>query len=130
VGINSTAPLAEGQFAIPHERRRDRRQRARHLARLDVRVSAWTARWRDHFLLMASLRVWDFRVNALIPYRRGRNNALMLGWGSSMLLVIGCRWVFALRDAVLNRIVRSRSSKKPSQALSSPEKSLRPPSCN
>ena len=51
------------------------------LARLDVRVAAWTARWRDHFLLMTSLGVWDFRVNALISDRRGRNHALMLGWG-------------------------------------------------
>ena len=51
------------------------------LARLDVRVAPWGARWRDHFLLMTGLGVWDFRVNALISDRRGRNHALMLGWG-------------------------------------------------
>jgi hypothetical protein len=55
---------------------------------------------------MASLRVWDFRVNALIPYRRGRNHALMLGWGRGPLLLVGSGWVFALRDGLLNRIVR------------------------
>src|SRR6476660_4485045 len=76
-----------------------------HLARLDVRVSAWTARWRDHFLLMASLRVRDFRVNALIPYRRGRNHAFMLGWGRGPLLLVGSGWVVALRDGLLNHIV-------------------------
>ena len=85
----------------------------RHLARLDVRVSAWTARGRDYFLLMTSLRVRDFCVNALISDRRGSNHALMFGWGRSTLLLIGCRWVFPLRDALLNRIVRitGRSSK-------------------
>src|SRR4029078_6546035 len=95
------------------KRRRDRRLRARHLARLDVRVSAWTARWRDHFLLMASLRVWDFRVNALIPYRRGRNHAFMLGWGRGPLFLVGSGWVVALRDCLLNHIVpiTARSSK-------------------
>jgi hypothetical protein len=69
------------------------------LARLDVRVSAWTARGRDYFLLMTSLRVRDFRVNALISDRRGSNHALMLGWGSSTLLLIGCGWVFAGRSS-------------------------------
>jgi hypothetical protein len=54
---------------------------------------------------MTSLRVRDFRVNALISHRRGRNYPLVLGWGSSPLLLIGCQWVFALRDALLNRIV-------------------------
>jgi hypothetical protein len=78
----------------------------RHLTRLDVRVSAWTSRRRDYFLLMTSLRVGDFRVNALISDRRESNHALMLGWRSSALLLIGSRWVFALRDALLNRIVR------------------------
>jgi hypothetical protein len=34
----------------------------------------------------------------LISDRRGSNHALMLGWGRSTLLLIGCRWVFALRD--------------------------------
>jgi hypothetical protein len=55
---------------------------------------------------MASLRVGDSRVNALIPYRRGRNHALMLGWGRGPLLLVGSGWVFALRDGLLNRIVR------------------------
>ena len=76
------------------------------LARLDVRVSAWTARWRDYFLLMTSLRVWDFSVDALISHRRGRDHALMLGWWRGPLLLVGSRWVFALRDGLLNRIVR------------------------
>ena len=49
---------------------------ALRLARLDVWVSARTAGWRDYFLLMASLRVRDFRVNALISDRRGRNHTL------------------------------------------------------
>ena len=78
----------------------------RHLARLNVWVSAWTARRRDHFLLMTSLRVWDFRVNALISDWRGRNHALMLGWGCGPLLVIGSGWVLALRDGLLDRILR------------------------
>ena len=51
------------------------------LARLDLRVSAWTAGWRDHFLLITRLRVRHFHVNALISDRRGNNHALMLGWG-------------------------------------------------
>ena len=76
------------------------------LARLDVRVAPWAARWRDHFLLMTGLGVWDFRVNALISDRRGRNHALMLGWGRGPLPLVGSRWVFALRDGLLNRIVR------------------------
>ena len=82
------------------------------LARLDVRVAAWTARWRDYFLLMTSLGVWDFRVDALISDRRGRDHALMLGWGCGPLLLVGSGWVFALRDGLLNRIVRitARSS--------------------
>ena len=71
-------------------------------AGLDVR-----GRRGDHFLLVASLRVWDFRVNALIPHRRGRNHALMLGWWCGPLLVIGSGWVLALRDGLLNRIVRA-----------------------
>ena len=58
------------------------RPRISGLARLDVRVSAWTARWRDHFLLMASLRVRDFRVNALISDRRGRNQPLCSAGGA------------------------------------------------
>jgi hypothetical protein len=82
-------------------------QRVKFLARLDVRVSAWTARGRDYFLLMPSLGIWDFRVNALIPHWRGRNHALMLGWGCGPLLVIGSGWVLALRDGLLNRIVRA-----------------------
>ena len=53
---------------------------------------------------MTSLKVRDFRVNALISHRRGSNHALMLGGESSTLLLIGCRWVFALRDALVNRI--------------------------
>ena len=44
----------------------------RHLAGLDIGVSPWGARWRDHFLLMTSFWVWDFRVDALISDRRGR----------------------------------------------------------
>ena len=76
------------------------------LARLDVRVSAWTARWRDHFLIVANLRVRGFRVDALISDRRGRNHALMLGWGRGPLLLVGSGWVFALRNGLLNRIVR------------------------
>jgi hypothetical protein len=78
-----------------------------HLARLDVRIAAWTARWRDYFLLMTSLRVRNLRVNALIPHRRGRNDALMLGWGCGPLLLIGSGWILALRDGLLNRIVRT-----------------------
>jgi|SoiMethySBSTD1v2_1073268.scaffolds.fasta_scaffold142819_3 hypothetical protein len=54
----------------------------------------------DHFLLMTRLGVWDFGVNALIPHRRGRNHALMLGWGCGPLLVIGSGWVLALRDGL------------------------------
>ena len=76
------------------------------LSRLDVWVSAWTARWRDYFLLMTSLGVWDFRVNALIPEPEGEESRLMLGWWRGPLLLIGSRWVFALRDGLLNRIVR------------------------
>ena len=52
------------------------------LARLDVRVAPWAARWRDHFLLMTGLGVWDFRVNALISDRRGRNHALCSAVGA------------------------------------------------
>jgi hypothetical protein len=81
--------------------------RGRHLAGLDVRVSAWAARWRDHFLLMASLGIWDLGVNALIPHRRGRNHPLMFGWGCGPLLLVGSGWVVALRDGLLNRIVRT-----------------------
>ena len=83
------------------------------LARLDVRIAAWTARWRDYFLLMTSLGVWDFRVDALISDRRGRDHPLMLGWGRGPLLLVGSGWVFALRDSLLNRIVRitARSGK-------------------
>ena len=68
---------------------------------------------RDYFLLMTSLRVRNFRVNALISDRRGRDHALMLGWGRGPLLLVGSRRVFALRDGLLNRIVRitARSSK-------------------
>jgi hypothetical protein len=77
------------------------------LARLDVRVFAWTAGWRDYFLFMTCLRVWDFRVNAPISDRRGSNYALMLGWGRGSLLLVGSGWVFALRDGLLNRIVRT-----------------------
>ena len=62
---------------------------------------------------MTSLRVRDFRVNALISDRRGSNHALVLGWRRKRLLIIACRWISALRDALLNRIVRitGRSSK-------------------
>ena len=49
---------------------------------LDVRVFAWTSRWRDDLLLMTRLRVWDCRVNAPISDRRGRDHALMCGWGA------------------------------------------------
>ena len=31
----------------------------------------------------------------------------MLGWGCGPLLVIGSGWVLALRDGLLNRIVRT-----------------------
>jgi hypothetical protein len=72
------------------------------LAGLDVRVGRG-----DHLLLMTSLGVWDFSVNALIPHRRGRNHALMFGWGCGPLLLIGTGWVLALRDGLLNRIVRT-----------------------
>jgi hypothetical protein len=54
---------------------------------------------------MTGFWVWDFSVDALISDRRGRDHALMLGWCSPLLL-IGSRWVFALRDGLLNRIVR------------------------
>ena len=74
------------------------------LARLDVRVSAWTAGWRDHFLLMTRHRVWDFRVNAPISDRRGSNYALMLGWGRSTVLLIASRRVFA-RGTVFSTIL-------------------------
>jgi hypothetical protein len=87
--------------------RRPCRPRVSGLARLHVRVSARAARRGDHFLLMTSLGIWDFRVNALISHRRGRNHALMLGWGCGPLLVIGSGWVLALRDGLLNRIVRT-----------------------
>ena len=30
----------------------------------------------------------------------------MLGWGRGPLLLVGSGWVFALRDGLLNRIVR------------------------
>jgi hypothetical protein len=56
---------------------------------------------------MTSLGVRDFGVNALIPHRRGRNYALMLGWGCGPLLLIGSGWILALRDGLLNRIVRT-----------------------
>jgi hypothetical protein len=81
---------------------------------------------------MTSLRVWDLRIDALIPHRRWRDYALVLGWRRGLLLVSSGR-ILALRDAPLNRIVRitGRKQQKPSQALSrSPEKSVRPPSCN
>jgi hypothetical protein len=55
---------------------------------------------------MTSFWVWDFRVDALISDRRGRNHPLMLGWGRGPLLLVGSGWVFALRDGLLNRIVR------------------------
>jgi hypothetical protein len=67
--------------------------------RLDCQVE-------DHFLLMASLRVWDFRVNALISYRRGRKSRLYAGLGARSPAPRRFRWVFALRDGLLNRIVR------------------------
>jgi hypothetical protein len=43
----------------------------------------------------------------------GGGLTLMLGWGRSTLLLIGSRWIVALRDALLNRLVRitARSSK-------------------
>ena len=41
------------------------------LVLLDVRVFAWTSRWRDDLLLMTRLRVWDCRVNALISDPEG-----------------------------------------------------------
>ena len=75
------------------------------LTRLDFRVSAWTARGRDYFLFMTSLRVRDFGVNPLISHRRGSNHALMLRWGCGRMLLFGSGWVFALRDGLLNRIV-------------------------
>jgi hypothetical protein len=53
---------------------------------------------------MTSLRVRDFRVNAFISDRRGRNHALMLGWWRGLLSLIGSGWVFALRDGLLVRI--------------------------
>jgi hypothetical protein len=49
------------------------------LAGLDVRISAWTSRSGDHLLVMARLWVWGFRVNVLIPDRRGLDHALTLG---------------------------------------------------
>ena len=56
---------------------------------------------------MTSLGIGDFRVNALIPHLRGRNHALMLGWGCGPLLLIGSGWVFALRNGLFNRIGRT-----------------------
>jgi len=35
-----------------------------------------------------------------------RNHALVVRWGCGALLLIGSGWVFALRDGLLNRIVR------------------------
>src|SRR6478752_1694455 len=75
------------------------------LARLHVRVSTRTTRCGDHFLLMTSLGVWDFRVNALISHRRGRNHALMLGWWRGLLSLIGSGRVLALRNSLLTRIL-------------------------
>ena len=76
---------------------------------LDVRVFAWTYRWRDDLLLMTRFWVWDCRVNALISYLRGKDHALMLGWGRGALLLIGSGWVVALRDGLLDCIERTIS---------------------
>ena len=73
---------------------------------MGIRGARRSGQGEDHFLLVTSLRVRDFRVNAFIPSRRRRNNALMLAWGCGPLLFIGSRQVFALRDGLLNRIVR------------------------
>src|SRR5512141_885499 len=68
------------------------------LAGLDVRISAWTSRSGDHLLVMARLWVWGFRVNVLIPERRGLDHALTLGWRLSRLLLLICSgWVLSLR---------------------------------
>ena len=81
------------------------------LAGLDVRISAWTSRSGDHLLFMARLWVWGFRVNVLIPDRRGLDHALTLGWRLSRLLLLICsRWVLSLRNGLLGRIV-GRSGK-------------------
>jgi hypothetical protein len=79
------------------------------LVLLDVRVFAWTYRWRDDLLLMTLFWVWDCRVNALISDRRGKDHALMLGWGRGALLLIGSGWVVALRDGLLDCIERTIS---------------------
>src|SRR6478672_6824162 len=74
------------------------------LSRLDVWVSAGAARRRNHFLLVTSLRIGDFRVNALIAHRRWRDYALMLGrWRG---LLIGPRWIFTLRNRFLHCFAR------------------------
>jgi hypothetical protein len=56
---------------------------------------------------MTSLGIWDFGVNALIAHRRGRNYTLMFGWGCGPLLLIGSWGILALRDGLLNRILRT-----------------------
>ena len=63
----------------------------------------WAARRRNHFLLMTSLWVWHFCVNALVAHRRRSDYALILGWWRCRLVLIGARWVFALRNGLVPR---------------------------
>ena len=68
----ATSAVDKGQCTHPE----------RHLAGLDIGVSPRGARWRDHFHLMTSFWVWDFRVDALISDRRGRDHPLCSAGGA------------------------------------------------
>ena len=73
------------------------------LPRFDVWVSPGAARRRNHFLVMTSLWVGDFRINALIAHRRWRDYALVLGRWRGLLFLVGSGWVFALRNGLVPR---------------------------
>ena len=57
----------------------------------------------NHFLVMTSLWVGDFRINALIAHRRWRDYALVLGRWRGLLFLVGSGWVFALRNGLVPR---------------------------
>jgi hypothetical protein len=55
---------------------------------------------------MASFGVWDLCIAVLIPHRRLRNYALVLGWRRGLLLV-GSRRILALRFSLgVSRVAR------------------------
>src|SRR5262245_36189079 len=61
------------------------------LARLDIRIPAWSSRRWDHFLIAAGIRIWRIGKNVLVPHRGWGDHALILfmTWRYRRLVIAG-----------------------------------------